>query len=325
MEEGHHRASQGAAPNVRFLIDDLMLLRAFVAVVETRSFTGAGKRLNVVPSTISKHIASLERRLDGRLITRTTKHLSVTELGARFYERCLLIFHEVEEAELEIGEYQAEPQGNLRISAATTLAVRHFGPIFVSFLQRYPKVTLEVSLSATNKDLVADGYDVGIRISSELDPNLIALKLAPNTRVYCASPLYLQKNGYPEAPRDLLNHNCLVMRGVLQSSRWPFIMPDGAVESVVVSGNYVADNGDLLRQALLTGIGVGYLARFIVQEHLDSGELVEIFPESRVTTSNIYVVYPDRKKLPLKTRAFIDHLRDEFRLPPAWATSDRIS
>ena len=167
------------AERSRFLIDNLALLRAFVAVVELQSFTAAGRRLAVVPSTVSKHIAALEQQVAAQLVVRSTKTLSVTEVGLRFYKRCLAILHEVDEAEIEIGDYNSEPQGLLRVSAPVTLATHFLAPIFFRFTQRYPKVTLELSLTPASQDLVASGTDVAIRISSGLDPSLIALKLAP--------------------------------------------------------------------------------------------------------------------------------------------------
>jgi DNA-binding transcriptional LysR family regulator len=304
----------------RSVIDNLSLLRAFVAVVEAGSFSEAGRRLRVVPSTVSKHISALESRLNGHLVVRSTKHLSVTELGQRFYEHCLAILRQVEEAELEIGEYNAEPQGLLKVSAATVFASRHLAPIFFRFLQKNPKVTLDTTLTTTSEDLVARGIDVAIRISNDLDLGLIALKLAANTRVYCAAPAYLERRGRPATGTELLTHNCLLVRGVAQSARWPIRNARGEIEHVTVSGNFVSDNGDVLRQMLLAGLGVGHLARFMVHEHLVAGDLVELFPDSRVVASHIYAVYPERRNMPLKTRAFLDHLRAEFSIPPPWAT-----
>jgi DNA-binding transcriptional LysR family regulator len=303
----------------RSVIDNLSLLRAFVAVVEAGSFSEAGRRLRVVPSTVSKHISALESRLNGHLVVRSTKHLSVTELGHRFYEHCLAILRQVEEAELEIGEYNAEPQGLLKVSAAPVFATRHLAPIFYRFLQKNPKVTLDTTLTTTSEDLVARGIDVAIRISNDLDLGLIALKLAANTRVYCAAPVYLERCGRPATGTELLSHNCLLVRGVAQSARWPIRNERGEIEHVTVSGNFVSDNGDVLRQMLLAGLGVGHLARFMVHDHLATGDLVELFPDSRVVASHIYAVYPERRNMPLKTRAFLDHLRAEFRDPPPWA------
>lgn len=303
----------------RSVLNDLATLRIFVAVVEASSFTEAGRRLQIVPSTVSKHIAALETRIKGQLIIRSTQRLSVTELGRRFYERCVAILLEVENAESEIGAYQAEPQGLLRVSAATVLATRHLMPLLTSFVDRNPKVKLDLSLTTVTEDLVADGIDVAIRISNNLDPNLVAVKLAPNIRVYCVSPEYLRREGRPASVADLTSHNCLAIRNVNQSSAWPMRRDDGSFEHIVVSGNFVTNNGDMLRQALLAGWGIGHLARFMVHDHLETGELVELFPESRTVASHIYVVFQKRRNLPLKTRAFVDHMRAEFRNAIPWA------
>ncbi|MEG3126126.1 LysR family transcriptional regulator [Sphingomonas sp. GB1N7] len=316
LGSSHQRHDGERSP---FLLDNLALLRAFVAVVELKSFTAAGRRLNVVPSTVSKHIAALEQQLSCQLVARSTKTLSITELGTRFYKRCQSILHEVDEAEIEVGEYKSEPQGLLRVSAPTTLATHVLAPVFFRFKQRFPKVMLDLTLTPASQDLVGSGTDVAIRISSGLDPSLIALKLAPNMRLYCASPEYLERRGTPATPVDLHRHDCVVVKSIQQSASWPFRMVDGRTEHVVVSGGVSADNIEMIARAVVAGLGVGHLSRFLIEEHIARGELVELFPETRVVESNIYAVYPERRNLALKTRAFIDHLRSEFREPPAWA------
>lgn len=303
----------------RFLLDNLLPLRVFVAVVEKHSFTAAGRSLNVVPSTVSKYIAALEQRLSGQLVIRSTKTLSITELGTRFYRHCLAILHEVEAAEIDVGAYNSEPQGLLRVSAPVTLATSVLAPMFFKFAQQHPRVSLDLSLTPASQDLVASGTDVAIRISSGLDLNLVALKLAPNMRLYCASPDYLAERGTPSSPTDLRNHDCVVVRSVQQSASWPFRNAEGRIEHVVVLGKFFADNVEVIAQAVLAGIGIGHLSRFLVEEHIASGRLIELFPDSRVTESHIYAVYPERRNLALKTRAFLDHLKNEFRTPPAWA------
>ena len=311
--------SRQSGQRANFPLVNLSLLRAFVAVVEAQSFSGAGRRLNVVPSTVSKHVAALEQQLSCQLVVRTTKALSITELGTRFYERCLAILHEVEEAEIEVSEYKSEPQGLLRVSAPTTLATHFLAPIFFRFKQCFPKVVLDISLTPANRDLVASGIDVAIRISSGLDANLVALKLAPNTRIYCVSPEYLARRGMPRAPSDLRDHDCVVVNSIQQSASWPFRMADDRIEHVVVSGCMSADNVEMIARAVLAGMGIGHLPRFLVEEHVASGKLIELFPESRVTEGHIYAIYPERRNLALKTRAFVDHLRTEFLDPPSWA------
>lgn len=307
-----------AAPKARTVIDNLALLRAFVAVVECGNFSRAGQRLRVVPSTISKHIAALEAGLGVRLFVRSTQTLSVTEVGHAFYEKAVTILENVESAEQEVGRYNAEPQGVLRISAGTVFAQRHIMPIILDFMAVHPKVAVDLDLSTTTKDLAADGVDVAIRISNNLDPGLIAMKLAHNIRLYCASPAYLRKYGTPQNAADLRQHNCLVVRGVNHSAKWPIRNADGTTEEVTVTGSLVSDNGDLIRQGLLAGLGIGRIAHFMVDDHLRSGELVEVFPESRAVASHIYAVYSARRNIPLKTRAFLDRLKMAFRHGPPW-------
>jgi DNA-binding transcriptional LysR family regulator len=309
----------GTARGYRSALDDLRALRVFVAVVETGSLTEAARRLNIAPSTVSKHVSALEARVRGQLIVRSTKQIHVTELGHRFRARCKIIIREVESAELEVGDYNAEPQGLLRVSAAPVFAIKHLGPVVARFLEKYPKVSVDLELTGTEQDLVANGVDAAIRISGKLDDNLVAVKLAPNVRVYCAAPSYLAKHGKPASVTDLVNHNCLVIHSVAQSAVWPMRREEGIIE-IAVSGTFKCNNGDMLRQALLQGVGIGHLARFMVHDHIASGDLVELFPESRVIASHIYVVFPSKRNMPLKTRAFVDHLRAEFHRAPAWAT-----
>jgi len=302
----------------RGVINELSTLRIFVMVVETENFTEAGRRLNIVPSTVSKHIAALEAQLKVQLIVRSTQQLSVTELGHQFYERCISILNEVEQAESEVGAYRAEPQGLLRVSVAPILAVRHIMPLVSDFLANHPKVSIDLNVSATSEDLIASGIDVAIRISNALDPNLIAVKLAPNERVYCASPAYLERHGYPKSVDDLVNHNCLIISNANQSEFWPVRRPDGTVDTVRVAGNFNSSNADTVRQALITGMGVGHVAHFIVDDHIAAGDLVELFPDQRVIRSNIFAVFPMRRNLPLKTREFVDYLKVEFRKRFTW-------
>ena len=305
----------------RGAIDDLSTLRIFVAVIESGSFTEAGRRMRIVPSTVSKHISGLESRLRGQLITRSTQRLSVTELGRRFYERCLTILQEVDEAENEVGQYQSEPQGRLRISAAPVLTVRHLMPVLNDFLRKYPKVSLDLTVTTVPEDLVANGIDAAIRLSNNLDPNLVAVKLGPSERIYCVAPSYIERHGRPGSVADLVDHNCLVIQNLAQSAHWPMRLPDGTDETVVVSGNFVSSNADTVRQALVAGLGIGYLARFIVDEDLASGALIDLFPDQRRIVSNIYVVFPQRRNLPLKTRTLVDFLKAEFRSRFTWTAA----
>ena len=302
----------------RSLFDNITALRAFTAVVETGSFSEAGHKLKVVPSTISKHVSMLEDRIQGQLLLRSTKQFSVTELGRRLYERSLVILREVESTEVELGAYRAEPQGQLRVTAPPVFAYHHFSALIPRFLAQFPKVSLDLNLTAETVNLIDHAVDVAIRISSHLDPNLIAVKLAPNMRTICVAPAYVARHGQPARPEELAGHNCILTSSTASMAKWP--IGEGAETSAVsVSGNLVVNNGEMYRRAILDGIGIGYSARFLVYDDIKCGRLIELFPSMRIVSSHIYAVYAERRNLPLKTRAFIDFVRDAFRTPPEWA------
>lgn len=299
-------------------MDNLGALRAFVAVVEAGSFSEAGYRLNVVPSTISKQVSFLERRLQGQLLLRSSQHFSVTELGRRFYQRCLVILHEVEVTEIELGEYHTEPQGRLRVTAGPVFGSHYLPSLIPPFLERYPKISLDFRITPETIDMIDHGIDVAIRISSNLDPSLIAVKLAPNIRTICVAPSYLERHGRPSSPEELADHNCIITNETAKAAKWPF-MTDGVEQWVSISGNLIMNHGEVYRRSVLDGVGIGYLARFLVHEDIEEGRLIELFPERRRISSYIYAVYPERRHLPLKSRAFIDYVREAFRTTPDWA------
>jgi len=301
----------------RSMLDNLSALRAFVAVVESGSFSEAGYRLNVMPSTVSKHVSFLEDKMQGQLIVRSTKHLSISELGRRFYDRCLIILKEVEETEAEMLEYQMEPQGKLRVTAGPSFAGHHLPQLLPGFLERYPKISLELRITSELLDMIDHSIDVAIRTASNLEPGLIAVKLAPNVRSVCVAPSYAEKYGVPAEPKELVNHNCILTNEASSTAKWP-LLGEGPDNVVQVSGNLIVNQGDIYRQAVVDGMGIGYLSRYLVYDYIREGKLIELFPDRRVITSNIYVVYPQRRNLPLKTRVFIDHLREAFRGTPEW-------
>lgn len=299
----------------RSLIDNLSALRAFVAVVEAGSFSEAGYRLNVMPSTISKHVSFLEEKLRGQLIVRSTKHLSVSELGRRFYDRCLVLLKEAEETEADMLEYQMEPQGRLRVTMGPSFAGHYLPRLIPTFLERYPKISLDFRITPEVLNLIDHSIDVGIRISGNLDPGLIAVKLGANIRTVCVAHSYVEKFGRPTEPADLAEHNCLLTNDASSTAKWK-VSKDGHEETVSVSGNLIINHGNIYKQALLDGIGIGYLSRYLVHREIEEGKLIELFAHSGIASSNIYVVYPQRRYLPLKTRVFIDYLRDAFREIP---------
>lgn len=296
----------------RSMLDDLNLLRSFVTVVATGSFSRAGRQLNIVPSTVSKHIAALEARINGQLITRSTTQLSITELGERFHARCVNILEEVGSAEEELETYQAEAQGTLRI-AVTALAARSLiAPAIKSFKSRYPKVRLELTFPSSMECTVGSGFDLLLQTSDQLAQELIAVKLSPIMMVYCASPTYLSAAGVPLKPADLQQHNCLVAGEQSRFNTWWLTDPNGAEVSVQVAGNMACEDEEMLRYLAISDVGIARIPYVLVQPALATGDLVEVFPGSRRVDQHLFAVYAQRRNLALKTRAFLDHLKGEL-------------
>ena len=290
-------------------LKDLTSVRVFARVVELESFSEVARRMGITPATVSKHVASLEATLRARLINRTTRRLYVTDAGHRLYEHCVRVLNELEQAESELAEIRGEPAGPLRVTAPMLFAQSKISPHIARFLQRHPKVTLDLDLSVEKVDLLQERIDVAVRIAESIDPGFVAFKLATYRRVFCASPVYLAARGTPLTPEDLGHHNCLISRGATLNASWP-IQRNGAVASVRVSGSLIANNGHIVRDAALAGVGIIMSAHWIVAEDLASGRLVEVLPEHAPANRGVYAVLPRQGALMPKVRAFVDFLRE---------------
>ena len=305
--------------------EDLTTLRIFTRVVELESFSEVARRMGVTPATVSKHIGALEARLRARLVNRTTRRLFITEAGQRLYERCLRVLQELEQAEAELSEMQSEPSGLLRVTAPLMIGARQISPRLPEFMQRYPKVSVDLNLSIRKVDLFQEHIDIAVRVAETIDPGLVAFRLAPYDRVFCASPGYLREHGTPRTPDDLARHNCLVSRGATLNASWP-VRKDGKVAQVRVTGNLVADNGEVIRDAVLAGMGVCMTARWLVAEDLRAGRLVEVLPEYAVQNRAVFAVLAQRGAMTPKLRCFIDFLKECLGdAPPAESRSRAIS
>lgn len=310
--------SAQAATDVRSLvIRDLTSLQIFVSVVETQSFSQTARRLGMTPSTVSKHIGALEDRLGARLVNRTTRRISITENGLGFYDHCVNVLQELESAQTEIQELTHEAKGLLRITGPNVLTTRHISPHLPEFLRRYPQMRLDLMLTSRTIDMVEEGVDLSIRLASEVNPQLYSEVLAPNRRVFCAAPEYLEKHGIPKTPDDLLQHNCLMARTVNLLNTWTF-KEGSRLRSLRIAGNMVANNVDVLRDALVGGIGIANVGTFVVGDDLKSGRLVPILQDFTVQNSWFFAVVPHRRHVPLKSRVFIDFLKEMFGPIPYW-------
>jgi DNA-binding transcriptional LysR family regulator len=225
---------------------------------------------------------------------------------------------EIENAELEVARFQTEPRGLLRVSAPMSFSILQLGPAIQSFLTRFPGVTLELSLDDRQVDLVEEGFDVAVRIGRLQDSNLIARKIAPCRQVLCASPAYLAQRGEPERPEDLLEHSCILYSLLSAPREWRLVGPDGELHTVPINGSMQSNNGLVNRAAALAGGGIVLLPTFYLGEQLRSGTLKPVLCKFKPQELAVYAVYPERRNLMPKVRAFVDFLATTFGPQPPW-------
>ena len=299
------------------MADALQEITIFARVVSTGSLSAAARDLGLSPALVSRRLSGLEARLGVRLINRTTRSLHMTDEGAAYYETWTRVLAEIEEADAAVSAGRAEPRGILRVALPASFGSQHVAPLVPRFAARYPDVQLALSLSERNVNVVEEGFDLAIRIADLADSSLAARKLAPNRRVVCASPAYLQRHGAPRTPEDLTQHNCLTTTDFTMN--WAYRDPDGTPGSVRVTGRYACDNWSVLREWALAGLGIALKSTWDVRRHLEDGSLVSLLPGYTFATDvAIYAVYPHRRHLPAKTRAFIEFLAESFGPEPYW-------
>ncbi|MDB5823574.1 MAG: LysR family transcriptional regulator [Herminiimonas sp.] len=298
-------------------MDKFQEMQAFVSVVENGSFVRAADVLHTSKAAISRYVAELERRLGIRLLNRTTRKLSMTDEGQLFYARCIDLLNGLEEAESELSLRRGEPSGNLRISAPVTFGISHLAPLWGRFLQQYPKVSMEVSLSDRTVDLVEDGFDLAVRIARSPHPTVIARRLASSTMVLCASPKYLKRNGTPKRPQEITEHNVISYTYWSSKDEWEFIDRSGKVETVKTRPRLHANSGDTCVAAALQDQGIVLQPDFLVYDALREGKLKQLLKDYQTVELGIYAVYTSRRQLPLKLRSLIDFLVESFQ-KPAW-------
>jgi DNA-binding transcriptional LysR family regulator len=300
-------------------------IATFVAVAEAGSISEAARRLRLAKSVVSERLAELERSLGARLLHRTTRKLTLTEDGAAFLDRAAQIVRDAAEAAADLAERRGELVGPLRISAPVTFGRMHLGPAIYPFLAAHPRVELTLDLDDRRVDAAADGYDAVVRHGPIADSRLTAWRLASSRRLLVASPAYLARHGAPRSLADLDRHTGLsyTNRGVAD---WRFV---GAEGPVIVRGpiGLRANNGDMLRDAAIAGLGLALLPTFIVGPAIGSGELVAIDLGIEAETEFVYVAHPEGRRPSAKLRAFAECLRKAFGDPPYWeaATAPRAA
>ena len=300
-------------------MERLAEMMTFAKVVETRSFSEAARVLSTSKSLVSKQVSNLESALGVRLLHRTTRRMSLTEIGAAYYEHCVRIANEIDAAEETVSQLQVEPRGVLRITSPVIFASLHLAPALRTFLQRHEQVEVELNASDRIVDIVEEGYDLAIRITDHPTPTMVARKIAPVRWVTCASPEYLERSGIPDAPQDLSRHQCLVYQGIpAMRSGWPYRIGNKNV-MLQVSGRCRVNTSEVLLQMALDGMGIVLFPTYILGPLLKGGRLTQILPEYvAYPDTSLYATYLPNRYMQPKVRAFIDHLLEHFGPEPPW-------
>lgn len=298
-------------------LDNLTSMAVFATVVDANSFSAAAAQLGLSKSAVSKQVSSLERRLGTQLLNRTTRRLGLTEAGAALYERCARIMSELADAQAELGQMHGQPRGLLRVSAPVSFGKQHIAPQLGHFLRENPEVHIDLSLSDRFVDLIEERFDCAVRVAQLPDSSLMARRLAPARRVVCGSPAYFKRHGLPHTPDDLRQHNCLQYSYLASSNGWPFAGPNGNF-TVRVAGNLETNNGDVLREAALNGVGIALIPTFMIGDDLRAGRLQAVLTEFDGWQASVYAVYPATRHVAPKVRAFVDYFAKRCNGTPYW-------
>ena len=299
-------------------------IAAFNAVVETGSISAAGRRLGLAKSVISKRVKDLEAELQATLFKRSTRSVRLTDHGRVLYEHTRAILNRVDEAVASVAERDDELKGTLRIAAPVSFGTLHLGQLLWPFLQRHPGLEVAIDLDDRRVDLLGLGYDVGIRIGRLPDSSLVAKKLGDMRMYLCASPAYLGERGTPKSPDELAEHDCIGYAHLTAGQVWQFepLRAGGEPRTVRVRGRVVANNGDLMRDAAIAGLGLVMLPEFLAAPALRDRRLVRVLPGCRPLGASVYALYPKDRQRSLKIRALLEHLGKILLPSPPWQLKD---
>jgi DNA-binding transcriptional LysR family regulator len=300
-------------------MDRIVGLEVFVKVVESGSFASAARHFGVSPAMVSKHIQALEDLLRARLLYRTTRRVSPTEVGQGYYQRCVRILAELADADQFAGDLQTEPRGTLKVSVPVSFGNELVAASTAGYLTRYPEVSVEVTHSDRHVDLIERGFDLAIRAGVLPDSSLIARRLTTTAMVLCAAPGYVARHGAPETPADLAGRNCLDSHSRNTDCEWVFAGPDGRRNAVSIHGRFRTNNTDALRRLVLQGEGIALEPSFMVERDVKAGRLVPLLNAYRAADMPIHAVYPHSRFLSAKVRSFVEFLASEFALRPEWS------
>jgi DNA-binding transcriptional LysR family regulator len=293
-------------------MDRLTEMEAFATVVDQGGFTDAARKMGISKSAVSKHVSALEARLGARLLNRTTRRVSPTEIGLAYYDRARRVLTDAGEADALVSSMQSAPSGLLRISVATDFGVNHLSPVLGDFLQEYPEITVNMVLNNRYVELISEGFDMAIRIGELEDSTLRARKLTETTQRMVGAPAYFNRFGRPTKIDDLNEHKLLHYSNNSAGNVWKLTAPSGEKRQVRTAGWLTVNDGQSLLNAAISGLGIAYLPSFLYAEAMKNGQVEEAIPDLPVDTQGIYAVYPPGRFTQPKVRAFIDFLVTAF-------------
>ena len=301
-------------------MDRLTEMEAFAMVVDQGGFTDAARKMGISKSAVSKHVSSLESRLGARLLNRTTRRVSPTEIGLAYYDRARRVLNDAGEADALVTAMQSAPSGLLRVSVATDFGVNHLSPVLGEFLHEYPDITVNMVLNNRYVELISEGFDLAVRIGELEDSSLRARKLAETHKMMIASPKYFESHGRPEKIDDLNEHKLLHYSNQAAGNVWRLTAPSGEKRQVRSTGGLTVNDGQSLLNAAVNGLGIAFLPSFLYADAMAEGLLVPAIDGLPVETQGIYAVYPPGRYTQPKVRAFIDFLVETFRDkgPDSW-------
>jgi len=300
-------------------------MEAFIRVVGSGSFSAAARAMKLTPSAVSKLMSRIESQLGVRLIDRSTRQLKLTPEGELYYNRCVKIVADIEDAERAITAHLVQPRGRLRVNSTMGIGVHRIQPLIPEFLRRFPHIELDLSLSDAVVDLIEEQAEVAIRVGPLEDSSLTARKICESRRVVVASPAYLERHGVPQHPSDLLSHNCLAYNLRATLNEWPFAI-DGGVRPIAVAGNFRGNSGETLRHMALGGAGIARLGWFQVGEDVRQHRLVPLLEDFHAgELQGVYAVFFGARHTSARVRCFVDFLVEKLGRTHPWLAAEYAS
>lgn len=292
-------------------MDKLKCMKAFIAVVEANGFSNAARRGNSSKALLSKYVGQLEDRLSIRLLQRTTRHVSLTEVGRAYYEQCRPLLEQLDELDANVDDIHLEPSGELRITAPVSFSELHLMHWVSVFTDQYPRIRIRLSLTDRMIDLVEEGFDIALRIGHLPDSSLIARRMGTVRLIAYASQGYLDQYGMPEQPEELLQHRCIIDSNYRDGTSWLFERK-GQTSKIFVKGSCYVNSPTAVMALVKANNGIAVGPDFVVSGDIETGELVPVLPDYQLEASGLYAIYPHRQYLPTKIKLFIELLASGF-------------